>query len=56
MNNRAAEYRQLIDDVIEENAALKAKFGFDLVEKDEWQQLGGLVSNVLKKLKPDAAE
>jgi hypothetical protein len=56
MSNRAAEYRQLIEDVIEENAALKAKFGFDLVEKDEWQQLGGLVSNVLKNIKPKAAK
>ena len=51
MNNRAREYRLLIDEIMADNERFKA-LGLALVEPGEWQQLHKIVANVLKKLEP----
>jgi hypothetical protein len=51
MNNRAREYRVLIEEIIEADKRFKAQ-GLDLIEPGEWKQLHDVVANVLKKLEP----
>ena len=55
MSARAREYRLLIDDIIADNARLKAMGFGDLVEPEEWQQLRDIVGSVVKKLERDKA-
>jgi hypothetical protein len=56
MSARAREYRLLIDDIIADNARLKAMGFGDLVEPDEWQQLSDVVGSVMKKLEVGDAQ
>ena len=49
MNNRAKEYRLLIEEIIADNERFKAQ-DLDLIEPDEWQELRDVVGTVLKKL------
>jgi hypothetical protein len=51
MNNRAREYRLLIDEIMADNERFKA-LGLALVEPGEWKQLHDVVANVMKKLEP----
>lgn len=44
MSNRAAEYRQMVEDMVKNR---------HLLDDDEWQQLGDLVKNVVGVLKPE---
>lgn len=56
MSTRAAEYRSLIDDILAEDAALRAQ-GLPGLDEDEWVQLKDLVANVMERIKPaEAAE
>ena len=51
MNNRAREYRVLIEEIMADNERFKA-LGLALVEPGEWKQLHDVVANVMKKLEP----
>lgn len=43
MSNRAAEYRQMVEDIVANR---------HLLDEDEWQQLGDLVKKVIGKIQP----